>query len=121
MTTLDVLVARLVAGGVARAYKLGAVPDGPTHPYAVVSDAPGAPLVRDLGGSGDPAGRFTVQHFGRTADSVAALAAKTFATFDGKEIVALPGAPVAWQEIATTPYRDPDAQGVLDVLHTYRY
>lgn len=119
MTTLDTLQAALVAGGVARAYKLGAVPATPEYPYAVVSNAPGAPQVRRLSGSGDPTGRFTVQHFGRSAESVDALAAKTFATFEGKQL-ALTGSPVAWQEIATAPYRDPDVQGVLDVLHTYR-
>lgn len=121
MTTLDVLQAALVAGGVARAYKLGTVPELPEFPYAVVSNAPGAPEVRDLGGSGNPAGRFVVQHFGKSAESVDALAAKVFATFDGKEIAALTGKPVAWQEIATTPYRDPDDRAVFDVLHTYRY
>lgn len=121
MTTLDTLRDALVAGGVARAYKVDDVPDLPAYPYAVVSNAPGAPQVRRLSGSGDQTGRFTVQHFGKTAESVDALAAKTFATFEGKELASLPGKPVAWQEIATTPYRDPDDQGVLNVLHTYRF
>lgn len=48
------------------------------------------------------------------------MAAQTFAAFDGKELP-LTDSPVAWQEIATAPYRDPDTQGVLSVLHTYRY
>lgn len=120
MTTLDALRDALVAGGVTRTYKLGTVPDLPEYPYAVVSNAPGAPQVRRLSGSGDPIGRFTVQHFGKTAESVDALAAKTFATFEGKPL-ALTGSPVAWQEIATAPYRDPDDRAVFDVLHTYRF
>lgn len=120
MTDLDALQAALTAAGVARVYKFGAVPASPPFPYAVLSDAPAAPEVRRLSGSGDPAGRFTVQHFGRTADTVTAMAAQTFAAFDGKELP-LTDSPVAWQEIATAPYRDPDTQGVLSVLHTYRY
>ena len=120
MSVLDALVGALVEEDSTRVYKLGEVPDSPGYPYRVVSHAPGAPLVRDLGGSGDPAGRFTVQHYGKTSDSLDAVTAHTFATFDGKEL-ALPGAPVAWQELATNAYRDPDDRGVLNVLHTYRY
>lgn len=119
MTASDDLDALLTALP-GRTYELGAVPSTPTYPYRVVSLAPDAPRVRDLGGSGNPAGRFTVQHFGRTADSVLTLAESTFTTFDGKPLP-LDGEPVAWQEIASSPYRDPDTQGVLDVLHTYRY
>lgn len=114
------LRAALTTAGVARVYAVNAVPDNPDYPYAVLDVTPAAPQVRDLGGSGDPVGRFTVQHFGRSDESVTDLAAITFATFDGKELP-VDGAPVAWQEIATTAYRDPDDQGVLSVLHTYRY
>lgn len=103
-----------------RTYKLGAVPAGPTYPYRVVSLAPDAPQTRNLAGPGKPSGRFTVQHFGRSVESVLETAADTFDTFDGKPLP-LPGDPVAWQEIASSPYRDPDTSGVLDVLHTYRY
>lgn len=120
MTTLDALRDALVAGGIARVYKLGAVPASPVSPYVVVGSAPAAPQTRFNDGSGDREGRFTVQHFGKSADVLDDLAALTFATFDAKPLP-LPGAPVAWQEIATTPHRDPDTQGVLSVLHTYRY
>lgn len=120
MTTLDALRDALVAGGIARVYKLGAVPPKPEYPYAVVSSAVAAPQTRFNDGTGNPEGRFTVQHFGKSADVLDDLAALTFATFDAKPLP-LPGTPVAWQEIATTADRDPDTQGVLSVLHTYRY
>ncbi len=120
MADLDILRAALVAGGVARVYEFGGVVPKPTCPYAVISLDPSAPQVRDLGGSGDPVGRFTVQHFGKTADSVGDIAAITFATFDGKAL-ALSGEPVAWQEVATGLMRDPDDRGVLGVVHTYRF
>lgn len=121
MSDLDLLVARLVAGGVARVYKFGAVPATPSYPYAVLSPAPGAPDVRMLAGPGKPMGRFTVQFFGRTVDPLIAEADKAFAAFEGVELSDLPGSPVAWQEISTTPYRDPDTTGVLDITHTYRF
>lgn len=54
MTDLDALQAALTAAGVARVYKFGAVPASPPFPYAVLSDAPAAPEVRRLSGSGDP-------------------------------------------------------------------
>lgn len=113
-------LAALVAALPGRTYKLGSVPPGPTYPYRVVSLAPDAPVVRDLGGSGDPAGRFVVQHFGRSLESVIETADDTFDTFDGKALP-LAGEPVAWQEIASSVYRDPDTSGVLDVTQTYRY
>lgn len=120
MSDLDALIAALETAGVARVYKFGDVPPKPSYPYAVMSDAPSAPLIRDLGGSGDRVGRFTVQHFGKTTDSVSALADITFATFDGKPLP-LDGEPVAWQEMATLPDRDSDDRGVIHVLHTYRH
>ena len=113
-------LAAIVAALPGRTYKIGSVPSSPVYPYRVVSLAPDAPQVRDLGGSGDPAGRFVVQHFGKSAESVLETAAATFAAFDGKALP-LPGEPVAWQEIASSVYRDPDTSGVLDVTHTYRY
>lgn len=121
MSDLDLLIARLELAGVARVYKFGAVPDGAPYPYAVVTPALGTPTVRTLDGSGNPLGRFTVQMFGRTADVLTDTAALTFAAFDGIELSDLSGSPVAWQEISTPPYRDPDAAGVLAITHTYRF
>lgn len=120
MGDVDALRAALVAGGVKRVYDAGSVPASPTYPYAVISASPAVPQVRTLDGSGDPVGRVTVRHFGLSHASVADIAALTFATFDGAALP-LPDAPVAEQEVATDVYRDPDSQGVLDVLHTYRY
>lgn len=116
MSVTSDLVA-LRGGATKRVYALGAVPSSPEYPYVVIGYAPNAPTVRRLSGSGDPTERFTVQHFGRTADSVEAAAAATFATFEGCEI----NGDVCWQETATPLYRDPDAAGVLSTTHTYRY
>jgi hypothetical protein len=114
--TADLVTARKAAG-FTRVYPIGAVPAGPTYPYVVVGYAPNAPTVRRLSGSGDPNERFTVQHFGRTADSVEDVATDTFTTFEGREI----NGAVCWQETATPLYRDPDAAGVLSTTHTYRF
>ena len=121
MSDLDHLIARLKAAGVERVYKFGAVPTGPGYPYAVVSPAFGAPTVRTLDGAGKPMGRFTVQLFGRSIDPLVDTSADAFAAFDGVELSEFDGAPVAWQELSTPPYRDPDTAGVLDITHTYRF
>jgi hypothetical protein len=121
VSDLDALVARLAAAGVSRVYKFGAVPDKPSYAYAVLSPAYGAPTVRTLDGSGDPMGRFTVQFFSRSADTLTDAAAKAFAAFDGVELSDLPGKPVAWQEITTPPFRDADTAGVLNITQTYRF
>lgn len=113
MSTTSELVA--LRGG--RTYELGAVPASPTYPYAVIGYAPNAPVTRTSDGSGDQVRRFTVQHFGRTAASVEAIADLTFATFDGQPI----DGDLCTQEIATLIDRDSDDSGVLSTTHTYRY
>ena len=120
MSDLDALVAHLEAGGVERVYKLGAVPQKPTYPYAVVSTAPVPPSVRTVDGSGDQGGRLVVQIFGRTTDSMTPIVGDTFAAVDGRPLP-LTDAPVAWQEAASNVYRDPDDYGVLTATHTFRY
>ena len=107
----------MAGGPAARVYKMGAVPAGPTYPYRVVGYSPNAPVQRSMNGDGDQARRFTVQHFGRSAESVEESADATFATFDGKSI----GGDMCTQEIATTITRDPDDSGVLSTTHTYRF
>lgn len=114
--TADLVTARKV-GGFTRVYPMGAVPATPTYPYVVIGYAPNAPDVRTMNGSGDPVGRFYVQHFGRIADAIEDQAAITFTTFDGKTF----SGRVVTQEIATPIDRDPDDRGVLSTTHTYRY
>jgi hypothetical protein len=120
VTVLDDLVTVRKSAGFTRVYKIGEVPANPTYPYAVMGYAPDAPLVRSLTGDGKRLDRFTVQHFGRTADSVADVADQSFALFDGKHLP-LTDSPMAWQEIATLPDRDADDYGVLGITHTYRF
>lgn len=115
-TTADLVALRKV-GGFTRVYPIGAVPATPTYPYVVMGYAPNAPEVRDLSGSGDPLRRFTVQHFGKTADSVEAMADVTFVTFDGQQV----DGQTCEQEIASPIFRDPDDAGVLSTTHTYRF
>lgn len=117
MSDLDTLMARLTGSGVTRAYKVGAVPPLPTYPYAVVASSRLAPDARRLDGGGTAPVRFTVQMFGKTADSVADLAVKSLAAFDTYFI----GERQIRAEVTTPPYRDPDDNGVLNVTHTYRY
>lgn len=113
--TSDLVAQRAAAGG--RVYAIGAVPASPQYPYAVIGYSPNAPTVRDLGGSGNPLRRFTVQHFGRTADSVEAVADDTFDAFDGQQV----NGDICTQEIATPIFRDPDDSGVLSTTHTYTF
>lgn len=120
MSDLANLKQQLEAASV-RVYEFGNVPGKPAYPYAVLMAAPGVPTVRTLGGQGKPLGRFTVQMFGKSADSVLDVADKTFRAFERQELPAFDGKPVAWQEIATPPYRDPDDDGVLNITHTYRF
>ena len=117
MSVLDDLIAHAATGD---RYKLGAVPNDAGYPYRVFSTADNAPTVRTLDGSGDPMRRFVVTYFGKTAESVNDIAAQSFAAFD-RAVLPLPGSPVCAQEIATATYRDPDDNGVLVIVHTYRY
>ena len=116
MSTTDDLVAlRQVAGG--RVYAMGSVPANPTYPYMVIGYGMVPPAIRDLAGGGDPERRFTVQHFGKSADSVEAIAKASFATFDGREV----DGNVCWQEVTTRPDYDSDDNGVIDETHVYRF
>jgi hypothetical protein len=121
VTDLDLHVARLTAAGVYRVYKLGSVPESPAYPYAVLALDTGTPNARGLDMVAGLIHRLTVQMFGHTHDSVSALAALADQAFDGKSLSDIAGTPVCIRELSTPPYRDPDDQGVLNVLHTYRY
>ena len=104
-------------GSAARVYAMGAVPSSPSYPYRVIGYSPNAPVTRTQNGAGEQLRRFVVQHFGKSADSVEAAAASTFATFDGKRV----SGDVCTQELATPITRDPDDSGVLSTTHTYRF
>jgi len=120
-TDLDRHLTRLTTAGVSRAYKMGSVPASPTYPYAVLTLDAGTPNGRTADMHAGRIHRLSVQHFGRTQDAVLDLARLSDAAFEGVCLDDIDGDPVATRELTTGPYRDPDDQGVLDVLHTYRY
>lgn len=120
-TDLDRHVTRLTAAGVSRAYKLGSVPSGAAYPYAVLTLDSGTPNARGADMHAGSIHRLTVQMFGRTQDAVLDLARLTDQAFDGVGLDDVTGTPVATRDLTTGPYRDPDDQGVLDVVHSYRY
>lgn len=117
MSVTGDLVALRKAGGFTRVYPIGAVPDAPIPPYVVIGYAPNAPVTRTQNGAGDQLRRFVIQHFGKSADSVEAVADASFTTFDGQRV----DGNVCTQEIATPITRDPDEGGVLSTTHTYRF
>lgn len=121
MNDLDLHVARLVSAGVTRAYKLGQVPASPGYPYAVLGMDAGTPNGRTADGKAGRVYRLTVQAFGRDIDGVLSVATKADQAFDGVALSDVAGAPVSTRELSTSPFRDPDDLGVLNVLHTYRY
>jgi hypothetical protein len=116
MSVTDDLVTQ-AGGTTARVYAIGSVPASPTYPYRVIGYAPNAPIQRTMNAKGEQVRRFTVQHFGRTDDSVEAVASATFATFDSQRV----DGDVCTQELASPILRDPDNQGVLSITHTYRF
>jgi hypothetical protein len=121
MTDLDLHVARLLAAGVLRAYKLGSVPSAPAYPYASLALDSGTPNGRTADAKAGKIYRLTVQLFGREADAVTDLARLADVAFEGVALTDVAGSPVCTREISTVPYRDPDDLGVLSILHTYRY
>lgn len=120
MSELDALAAMLRGAGLARVYEVGAVPASPVYPYADVSAMRLAPTIRTLDVAGNNPRRFVVRFFARTHAAVTDLANIALATLDGQALD-LSGTPVAWCEVASGVYRDPDDEGVLTLTHTYRY
>lgn len=120
-TDLDRHVTRLTTAGVDRAYKLGSVPDSAVYPYAVLSLDAGRPNARSLTMEAGKVYELAVQCFGRTEDAVLALAQLTDDAFDGEALTDITGSPVATRDLGTRPFRDPDDQGVLNILHVYHY
>lgn len=121
MSDLDDLVGIATTAGMGRVYAVGSVPGSPSYPYAVLGCDTGTPGLRRAGGGTTRHDRrVTVQMFGRSDDSVIALAALADAAFEDKVLGALDGKPFSMRELQTPIVRDPDDQGVLNVLHTYR-
>lgn len=120
MSVVDDLVTIAVAAGITRAYPVGAVPTGPSYPYAVIGADTGTPGLRRVGGgSTRKVRRITVQLFAKTDDNVLALAALADAAFEDK-VINLPGKTFSMREMQTPILRDPDTTGVLNILHTYK-
>ena len=103
-----------------RTYDVGAVPANPVTPYRVVSVLPADPRGYRLSSvSGSRFVRVAVQHFGRNVDEVMFASDKTEATLLDKR--PMPGASRARREVATPVTRDADAEGLLQITHTYTY
>jgi len=120
MSLLDDLVAIAKAAGALRVYAEGSVPASPAYPYMVMSVDTGTPGIRRTGGGTTRHDRrMTVKVFGRTDDAVLDYARLADLAFEDK-VLALPGKPFSIREMQTPIYRDPDDNGVLDLLHTYK-
>ena len=120
--TWDAIRDRLTAAGVVRLYDVGKVPDRPAYPYAVLSVDTGNPRRRfGAGGRALTTRRASVQVWGRTTESVNDLLTKADVALDETYLTELDGAPVCRREISGVPVRDPDDDGVLYGLHTYRW
>jgi hypothetical protein len=122
VSDLDTLITRVkTVGGMTRAYKLGAVPGAPATPYAVLSLDTGAPMGARVGGQEGKLYRLAVQCFGTTDDAVRDMADRADTAFRSKTLTELPGTPFSRREIAATMVRDPDAGGLLGLIHTYKF
>ena len=122
MSDLDTLVARATTAGAPRVYKIGGVPDAPAYPYMVLGLDTGTPSGRRTSGH-SPSMRYrvTAQMFSRTWEAVKAMADYADAAFKDQPLPEFPGSPFSVRELSTPPVRDPDDQGVLYALHTYRF
>lgn len=122
MSDLDLLVTRATTAGAARVYKFGDVPPSPAYPYMVLGLDTGTPSGRRTSGhSPSMRWRVTAQLFGRTWEAVKDMADYADAAFKDQPLTEFPAAPFSVREMATPPDRDPDAEGVLYALHTYRF
>ena len=122
--SLDLLLARAKAkpgASILRAYKFGDVPALPVAPYVVLSLDTGAPSTYSLDGSSDSMVRLTVQCFGGSYDAVKDMARRADIAFRDVVLTEIPGSPMCNREMQTPVVDDPDGEGLLYVLHTYRY
>lgn len=119
--SLDLLVTRLKAAGVVRVYKLGEVPAVPASPYSVLSLDSGTPSTYTLDSSSDSMRRLSVQMFAKSQTTLTDQAERADAAFRDVYLTELPGEPKCNREMQTPVIRDPDGEGLLYLLHTYRY
>ena len=116
MALLDDLVAAVQAGGVTRVYKLNEVPASPGYPYAVVGLGSPNKDSRTHDGQAANLDQATAQFFGRDIDGVLDIADKgdLDGTWLGDRLVTRD------ENSGALPTRDPDDQGVVQLLHTHR-
>jgi hypothetical protein len=117
----DAAVAALTAVWTAgQVHKVGAVPDSPATPYAVVSVSAGIPQnYRGGSAATTTARRVAVQYVGRTYDECAFAVQKGDAAFLGKRIS--PANTPCRREIEPTIQRDPDGGALMYALGTFTY
>ena len=120
MSDIDSLVAYLTSAPVVRVCAPNAVPESPTYPYAVVSLSFAAPGPATADGHKSTPKRLVVRVFAKSANAVEAWQSAIDGRLNGRALP-LPGAPVAEFELAADVSRDPDDDGVLGVLMTYKF
>lgn len=122
MSDLDLMVARATAAGARKVYKVGAVPSQPGDGYMVLSLDTGTFVNRRTGGGSDnKLRRLNAQCFGIHADAVQTMADLADAAFNDVTLTGLTGTPYCFRELNIGPTRDPDAGGLLYILHVYRF
>lgn len=115
----DAAIAQLVAAGVARVYRIGAVPTSPVTPYCVLSVDAGSPRNYRTGSvATSRARRIAVQVVGKDYTEAAWAAEKADAAFLHKRLTGVNSTPCR-REIATTIQRDPDGGALMYGLSTY--
>src|SRR5690606_3122979 len=119
--SLNMLVMRVKAVGVLRVYKLGEVPATPASPYMVLALDSGTPSTYTIDSSSDSMRRLSVQIFAKSHAVISAQAELADAALRDVYLTELPGAPKCNREMQTPVIRDPDGEGLLYLLHTYRY
>jgi len=109
------------AGGVQRAYKVGAVPKKPQSPYCVVLLDSGTPSTYSNDARSDSLRMVSVQHFGTNEAEVSDMQRRSDLAFRDVPLTYLPHSPMSNRILGTPVVRDPDGEGLLYALHTYRY
>ena len=107
----------------AQVYEVGKVPASPVYPYASLSvSAAGAENYSLAAEHGSRAYRIVVQIVGKAITEVAlAVEGAELAFLDHRLVVAGLTCTPALNPIATDPYRDPDAGGLLTCTLVYSF